>query len=88
MTSSTSTYGLGSSNESKLTAHIISLIFMENGFSNKNPSHLQLLIQAYEFIWGNFGSRGLEGQEVCSVKLQQFKVDKRDMLLGVSSPTP
>ena len=24
----------------------------------------------------------------CSVKLQRFKVDKRDMLLGVSSPTP
>ena len=25
---------------------------------------------------GNFWSHGLEGQEVCSVKLQQFKVDK------------
>ena len=37
---------------------------------------------------GNFGSRGLEGQEVCSVKLQQFKVDKENTLLGVSSPTP
>ena len=35
-----------------------------------------LIIQAYESHWGNFGSRGLEGQEVCSVKLQRFKVDK------------
>ena len=51
-------------------------------------SHLRLMIQAHESLWGNFRSRGLEGQEVYSVKLQQFKVDKRNMLLGVSSPTP
>ena len=36
-TSSTSTYGLGSSNESKLTAHITSLTLMESCFSNKSP---------------------------------------------------
>ena len=35
-----------------------------------------LMIQAHESYRGNFGSRGLEGQEVCSVKLQWFKVDK------------
>ena len=35
-----------------------------------------LMIQAHESHRGNFGSRGLEGQEVCSVKLQWFKVDK------------
>ena len=45
------------------------------------------MIQAHEFHWGNFGSRGLEGQEVCSVKLQWFKVDKRNMLFGMFSPT-
>ena len=39
-------------------------------------SHFWLMIQAHESHWGNFGSRGLEGQEVCSVKLQWFKVDK------------
>ena len=39
-------------------------------------------------ICGNFGSRDLEGQEVCSVKFQWFKVDKRNMSLSVSSPTP
>ena len=31
---------------------------------------------------------GLEGQEVCLVKLQWYKVDKINMLLGVSSLTP
>ena len=41
------------------------------------------MIQAHESLWGNFESRGLEGQEVCLVNLQRFKVDKRDMLLGV-----
>ena len=35
-----------------------------------------LMIQAHESYRENFGSRGLEGQEVCSVKLQWFKVDK------------
>ena len=51
-------------------------------------SHFWIMIQAHEFHQGNFGSRGLEGQEVCSVMLQQFKVDKRNMLLGMSSPIP
>ena len=41
------------------------------------------MIQAHKPLWGNFESRGLEGQEVCLVNLQRFKVDKRDMLLGV-----
>ena len=35
-----------------------------------------LMIQAHESHRGNFESRGLEGQEVCSVKLQWFKIDK------------
>ena len=35
-----------------------------------------LMIQANESHQGNFGSRGLEGQEVCLIKLQWFKVDK------------
>ena len=51
-------------------------------------SHFRLMIQAHESHRGNFGSRGLEGQEMCPVKLQQFKVDKRSMLFGVSSPIP
>jgi len=33
-------------------------------------SHFLLMIQAHESYQGNFGSRGLEGQEVCSIKLQ------------------
>ena len=37
MTSSTSTYGLGLSNESKFTAHITSLTLMTSGFFNKSP---------------------------------------------------
>ena len=41
------------------------------------------MIQAHKPLWGNFESPGLEGQEVCLVNLQRFKVDKRDMLLGV-----
>ena len=40
------------------------------------------MIQAHKPLWENFGSRGLEGQEIYSVKLQRFKVDKRDMLLA------
>ena len=51
-------------------------------------SHFRLKIQAHESHWGNSGSRGLEGQEVCSVKLQWFKIDKGNMLLGMSSPIP
>ena len=39
-------------------------------------SHFRLMIQAHESHRRNFGSCGLEGQEVCSVKLQWFKVDK------------
>ena len=51
-------------------------------------SHLRLMIQACESLWENFESHGLEGQEVCSIKLQWFKVDKRNMFFGVFSPTP
>ena len=36
-TLSTSTYGLGLSNESKLMAHITSLTLMASGFFNKSP---------------------------------------------------
>ena len=50
-------------------------------------SHLRLMIQAHKSFWGNFGSCGLDGQEICSVKLQWFKVNKRNMLFGVFSPT-
>ena len=35
-----------------------------------------LMIQAYKSHRENFGSRSLEGQDVCTVKLQWFKVDK------------
>ena len=35
-----------------------------------------LMIQAHESHRENFGSRDLEGQEVYSIKLQWFKVDK------------
>ena len=34
------------------------------------------MIQVHESHWGNFGSHGLEGQEVCLEKLEWFKVDK------------
>ena len=100
-TSSTSTYGSGLSNESKLHGpyylsytHGKRLLQQEPIFTQNDnkaqgtSSHLRLMIQAHESLWENFGSRGLEGQEVCSVKLQRFKVDKRNMLLGMSSPTP
>ena len=64
-------------------------IFTQNDNKTRGTlSHLRLMIQTHKSLRGNFGSRGLEGQEVCSVKLQWFKVDKRDMLLGVSAPTP
>ena len=64
-------------------------IFTQNDNKTQGTSsHLRLMIQAHESLWRNFGSRGLEGQEVCSIKLQQFKVDKRNMLLGVSSYNP
>ena len=65
------------------------LIFTQNDNKTRGTSsHLRLMIQAHKSPWGNFRSRGLEGQEVCSVKPQWFKVDKRNMLLGVSSSTP
>lgn len=63
-------------------------IFTQNDNKTRGmSSHFRPMIQAHKFLWGNFGIRGLEGQEVCSVKPQWFKVDKRNMLLGVSSPT-
>ena len=49
-------------------------------------SHFQLIIQTHESHQGNFGSCDLESQEICLVKLQQLKVDKGNMLLGMSSP--
>ena len=39
--------------------------------------HFWPVIQTHESHLGNFGSRDLEGQEVCSIKPQRFKVDKR-----------
>ena len=42
--------------------------------SQGKSSHLQLMIQDHEAHRRNFGSHGLEGQEVSLVKLQQFKV--------------
>ena len=64
-------------------------IFTQNDNKTRGTSsHLRLMIQAHKSLWGNFGSHGLEGQEICLVKIQWFKVDKRDMLLDVSSPTP
>ena len=45
------------------------LIFIQNDNKTQDTSsHLQLMIQAYKSLWENFGSHGLEGQEVCSVK--------------------
>ena len=35
-----------------------------------------LMFQVHESHWGNFGSHGLKGQEICSIKVQWFKVDK------------
>ena len=78
MISSTSTYGLGSHNESKLTAHINYLshihgkqlfqqkpIFTQNDNKTQSTSsYLRLMIQAHESLWGNFGSYDLKGQEV------------------------
>ena len=64
-------------------------IFTQNDNKTRGTSsHFRLMIQAHKSLWGNFGSCGLEGQELCSVKLQRFKVDKRNMLLCVSSLTP
>ena len=44
--------------------------------AHNTSSYFWLLIQAHESYRENFGSHGLKGQEVCSVKLQWFKVDK------------
>ena len=52
------------------TASPTKVIFTQN--DNKaqgTSSHLRLMIQAHESLWGNFGSHGLEGQELCLVKL-------------------
>ena len=37
--------------------------------AHKTSSHVWLMIQAHESHWGKFGSRDLEGQEICLVKL-------------------
>ena len=72
MTSSTSTYELSSINESKLMAHNIShihgkqllqqkLIFTQNDNKTQGTSsYIRLMIQAYESLWGSFGSCGLK----------------------------
>ena len=45
-------------------------IFTQNDNKTQDmSSHFCLIIQAHESLWGNFESRGLESQEVCSVKL-------------------
>ena len=71
---------------SKTHGDIISSKLMVQAYGTS--SHFQLMIQTHESHWGNFGNRDLEGQELCSIKFQQFKVDKRNMLLGMSSPIP
>ena len=48
--------------------------------------HIISLSKLMNLIEGNFGSCSLEDQEICSIKLQQFKVDKRNMLLVMSFP--
>ena len=71
---------------SKTHGDIISSKLMVQAYSTS--SHFQLMIQAHESHWGNFGNCGMEGQELCSIKFQRFKVDKRNMLLDMSSPIP
>ena len=44
--------------------------------AHSTSSYFWLMIEAHESYRGNFGSRDSEGQEVCYVKLQWFKVDK------------
>ena len=79
---STSTYGSSSHNESKLTTHINHsythgkwllkqepIFIQDDNKTRGTSSHLRLMIQAHKSVWENFGSRGLEGQDVCSVKL-------------------
>ena len=46
------------------------VIFTQNDNKAQGTSSpLRLMIQAHESLWGNFGSHGLEGQELCLVKL-------------------
>ena len=46
-------------------------IFTQNDNKTQGTSsNLRLMIQAHKSLWGNFGSHGLEGQEVCLVNLQ------------------
>ena len=54
MTSSTSTYGSGLSNESKLMAHITSLTLMANGFFNKSPylHKMTTKLEVHHLIFG------------------------------------
>ena len=56
--------------------------------AHETSFHFRLMIQAQESHRENFESCGLEGQKVCLVKLQRFKVDKGNMLLDVSSLIP
>ena len=65
-----------------------SIFTQHNNKTQDISSHLWLMIQAHKSLWGNFGSHGLEGQELFSVKFQRFKADKKNMLLSVSSSTP
>ena len=58
------------------------LFTQNNNKARGTSSHFWLRIQADESLWGNFGSRGLEGQEVYLVKLQGTKVDKRNIYLA------
>ena len=46
---------IGSSNESKLTAYITSLIFMESGFSNKSPYIHKMIVKpkVHHLIFGS-----------------------------------
>ena len=44
--------------------------------AHSTTSYFLLMIYSHKSLRGNFGSRGLKGQEVCSIKLQWFKVDK------------
>ena len=58
------------------------LFTQNNNKARGTSSHFWLRIQANESLWENFGSCGLEGQEVCLVNLQGTKVDKRNICLA------
>ena len=67
-TSITSIYRSGSSNKSKLTAHITSLTLMESGFSNKN-SHLHKMTtkpKVCHLIFGLWSKLMSSDEFVCS----------------------